>query len=185
VCIYLSVCLSVYLCTYVISLSFVFYFATPSVRRPFDAEWWVGWMMNWNGIEKKRSWHNLSHYPDPCLEGLRDDTKIWGRDSNWAPSEYKNRALQQCRPSLLSINLCTSMSLCTFINLWVYSGKHFHFFLRTESIFVNVSFYLQTYNGVASILTSMHPTCTIVQYFNISERSMKRWGHRKCSIQIM
>lgn len=31
--------------------------------------------MNWNGLERKRSWHNLRHYPDLCLEGLRDNTK--------------------------------------------------------------------------------------------------------------
>jgi hypothetical protein len=65
-----------------------------------------GWMMNWKGFERKRSWPNLRLYPGIFLEGLRktmknlrQDIRSPSRDLSPGPPEYEVRVLT-ARPRL-------------------------------------------------------------------------------------
>jgi hypothetical protein len=57
-------------------------------------------MINWKGCGRKRSWSDLSHYPEICLEGLRETTRnlsqhsrFPGRDLNPERPEYEGGTL--------------------------------------------------------------------------------------------
>jgi hypothetical protein len=73
----------------------------------------IGWLMNWKGCGRKRSWPNWMYYPYICLEWLREhkkyfnqDNRSLGRDSKQRPPEYEAGMLttRPRRPELHGIN---------------------------------------------------------------------------------
>jgi hypothetical protein len=73
------------------------------------------WMMNWGGFQRKQSWQSRCCH-SICLEGLKKTSVTLAKGSpgpdrewNWAPPEYKSRAL----PLHQLVRFATSLVSCS------------------------------------------------------------------------
>jgi hypothetical protein len=91
-------------------------------------------MKNWIGFEKKRSWPNLTYYPDICLEGLRkaviilsQDNPYQGRDFNPEPPGYRAGVLRTRLPFVMVqlgyYYFTYFATLCELQSLYIGKGK--------------------------------------------------------------